>query len=204
MPWTEFLARPGLAAAIGLGLALGVAAGAIVLIRYRNRPPAVPVATEARRFDVSRSDELVWREVQPMWALLMVMPLAALALLAVALSTQAPSQVQIVGALLLVPLLLVGRLVTEVRGNSLCWRFGWLGWPRWRLDLDDIVAAEPARSGWLEGWGIRFTSQGMLYNSHGFEAVSLTLRSGRRLRLGSQEPQRLIQALAPRIAVPAR
>ena len=61
------------------------------------------------------------------------------------------------------------------------------------------MAVEPARSRWVEGWGIRFTGEGMLYNSSGTHAVRLTLRDGRRLRLGSQHPHRLAQVLASRL-----
>lgn len=143
----------------------------------------------------SRNDELVWREVQLVWGLWGIMPSAA-ALLVWQLS---PGGLAL-GLLLLLPLLGLGRLLTEVRGDALVWRFGWLGWPRWRVPLDQIVAVEAAHSTVLEGWGIRFTREGMLYNAHGRQAVRLTLRSGRQLRLGTRETQRLLQALRPRIA----
>jgi hypothetical protein len=58
------------------------------------------------------------------------------------------------------------------------------------MPLDQIAAVEAAHSTVLEGWGIRFTREGMLYNAHGRQAV----------RLGTREAQRLLQALRPRIA----
>lgn len=150
------------------------------------------------RFKASSSDERVWQESQPMWPLLVLVPLAGLVLF-VAMPPDRSDVLLMPAAILALVMLVLGRLEIELRRDSLCWRFGWLGWPRWRVPLSDIVAVEPARSRWREGWGIRFTREGMLYNSHGTQAVRLTLRSGRRLRLGSQEPQQLIRALAPRI-----
>lgn len=203
---------PALPAALlmagGAALVLGFAAWVIRLHRRFAFLPAADGASEPDqrlRVSGSRSDELVWRELQPLWALLLMVPGVAVLLAVMAVTGPVPRAgvlsaavplLCVLGALLLV----FGRLVIEVRGDALVWRFGWLGWPRWRVPLSDIVAAEPARSSVLEGWGIRFTREGMLYNAHGRQAVRLTLRSGRRLRLGTREPQRLLQALTPRIA----
>lgn len=192
---------PQLPAGAGPGLGLLMALLFVAWIwrfqrQFGRLPPVQAGAPTRRRQPLhSRSQELVWREVQPVWGLwavvLLVLPL---------LWWQAQPAALLLG-LLALPLLL-GRLLTEVRGDALVWRFGWLGWPRWRVPLDEIVAVEPARSSALEGWGIRFTRDGMLYNAHGLQAVRLTLRSGRQLRLGSAEPARLAQALQPRIGVP--
>lgn len=204
MPSFEEL--PGSVMVSLFGLALGLGVGLVRLTRWFRRPTTEHVATMPRRFDASRSSELVWREVQPMWGLL-VLTLAVGGVLVVAGVASGRADIRgmfgVIGMVLGLAALLLGRLVTEVRGDSLHWRFGWLGWPRWRHELDDIVALELTRSRPLEGWGIRFTTEGMLYNSHGLQAVRITLRNGRRLRLGSQAPQRLIQALETRIAVPA-
>lgn len=194
----------GLLTAGAGGLVLGVIAWVIRLLRRFGVMPVLEQHTTRSRSRVSRSDELVWREVQPMWALLVLLPVAALVLVSTAgwhgsglsLENGLTSTVLPVFAVLWLGL---GRMVTEVRGDALVWRFGWLGFPRWRLSLDEIVAVEPARSRAREGWGIRFTDEGMLYNAHGLQAVRLTLRSGSRVRVGSSEPQRLIQALQPRL-----
>lgn len=95
--------------------------------------------------------------------------------------------------------LALGSLTVEVGGGELRWRYGWLGWPRWRLPLAEIARIEPCRSGALEGWGIRVTSEGMLYNIHGREALRITRRDGLRLRLGSGDVAGLVRALQPRL-----
>lgn len=93
-----------------------------------------------------------------------------------------------------------GRLLVQLDSQALEWRFGWLPWPHWRVPLDQIVNVEVVRTRWHEGWGIRFTSQGRLYNAHGLGAVQLQLRDGRRVRLGSPEPERLAGFVRARLA----
>jgi hypothetical protein len=54
------------------------------------------------------------------------------------------------------------------------------------------------RNPWYYGWGIRFISNGMVYNVSGFDAVEIALADGRRVRLGTDEPDAVIAALAQR------
>lgn len=192
--WPQVPAQAWAAGAAALGL--GFAGWMLALLRRFGRLPAVVGARPPRRH--SRSRDLIWREVQPIWPLLVLLLPLAVGLWAFGHMPQR-SEAWLLPALPLVPALALGRLLTEVHGDRLVWRFGWLPWPRWQVDLDDIVAVEAVRTRWIEGWGLRFTSEGMLYNASGTQAVRLTLRDGRRLRLGSQEPRRLVQALQGRI-----
>ena len=48
---------------------------------------------------------------------------------------------------------------------------------------------------YLEGWGIHLSRFGWLYNVSGFDAVAITLVSGKRFALGTDEPQALLAAL---------
>lgn len=96
-------------------------------------------------------------------------------------------------------LLVFGSLTIELDAHMIEWRFGLLGKPRWRMPLDNIASVELARTSWLEGWGIRHTREGMLYNAHGFGAIRLRLKNGRSLRLGSDEPEHLKTFLEARL-----
>lgn len=89
-----------------------------------------------------------------------------------------------------------GSLTVGVEGNELCWRFG-PGVPRFRVPLAEITEARSVTTSWQDGWGIHGSRFGTLYNVAGFEAVALTLRSGRRFALGTDEPDRLLEALCP-------
>ncbi|MES2038933.1 MAG: hypothetical protein V4495_13955 [Pseudomonadota bacterium] len=98
-------------------------------------------------------------------------------------------------------LLMLGCLTIRLDASHLTWRFGWLGWPVWKVALTDIQFAERTSTAFLEGLGIKKTAQGMLYNATGKLAIRLVLRNGKTLRLGTQDPQRLLSYLTPRLNV---
>jgi len=85
-------------------------------------------------------------------------------------------------------------LTIAIGERELCWRFG-PGLIHKRVALAEITAAEPVQTTFLQGWGIHLTRQGWLYNVSGREAVAITLRSGRRFLLGTNEPQLLATRL---------
>lgn len=103
-------------------------------------------------------------------------------------------------------LLVLGHFTVEVGEGRIEWRYGVLGWPRWQVALDQVAAVEVTTSSALEGWGIRRTKTGMLYNAHGQQAVRLRLHDGSTLRLGSDEPERLAGFITSRLPAspPAR
>ena len=62
-----------------------------------------------------------------------------------------------------------------------------------RIRLAEIAEVEPGAQFWLYGWGIHRNRHGWLYNVSGWEAVEMILTSGKHLRLGTDEPYRLMQ-----------
>ena len=97
-------------------------------------------------------------------------------------------------ALMAVFLALFYALVVEIDATHRRFHFG-IGWIRKRVPLAEIADARPVRNAWLYGWGIHRTPQGWLYHVSGWDAVEITLNSGQRLRLGTDEPRRLAQIL---------
>jgi hypothetical protein len=87
-----------------------------------------------------------------------------------------------------------GALTVRIQDDQLQVRFG-LGLPRKTLPLAEIAAAEVTRTTFLEGWGLRRTRRGWLYNVSGFDAVLLRLTNGRTLMIGTDEPRRLKTAI---------
>lgn len=61
------------------------------------------------------------------------------------------------------------------------------------------LPCEVTKSAPTEGWGIHFTPEGMLYNITGDKAVRIHLRSGKSLRIGTDEPVRLAEAIGHHI-----
>lgn len=97
-------------------------------------------------------------------------------------------------AALLLTAFLFSTLTVEVDEENLAFFFG-PGFLRRSLPLKSIRSFRVVRNPWWYGWGIHLTPHGWLYNVSGWEAVELELEDGRRLRIGTDEPQRLAQAL---------
>lgn len=77
----------------------------------------------------------------------------------------------------------------------------WFGPGFWhvRAPLDRITGVERTTSSGLEGWGIRVTTRGMLYNVSGRDAVEIRLDGGRSFRLGTDDPDGLLGVLRERM-----
>jgi hypothetical protein len=89
---------------------------------------------------------------------------------------------------------LFASLTVSVEGRCLAWHFG-PGHLKRSVALDEICEAVPVTNPWYFGWGVHLTPFGWLYNVSGFEAVEVRLKSGKRFRLGSDEPTRLAAAI---------
>ncbi len=100
----------------------------------------------------------------------------------------------IVWVVSLVLLALFYRLRVEVTREHLRLRFG-IGLIGRTFPIAEIAVARPVRNKWYYGWGIRFTPRGWLYNVSGFDAVEIDMRSGKRYRIGTDEPQALTAAV---------
>lgn len=96
-------------------------------------------------------------------------------------------------------MLLLGRLRIRLDARRLEWQFGFVGVPRWGVDIAEIVSVEVIRTTWADGWGIRRGREGWLYNASGFGAVRIRTRDGRSIRLGSDEPGRLAAFITARL-----
>lgn len=96
-------------------------------------------------------------------------------------------------------LLLFYALTVEIDSDRLCFWFG-IGLIRKRIPLERITTCKPVRNHWLCGWGIRWWGRGWLYNVSGFQAVELELDTGKRLRIGTDQPESLAQAIKQAIA----
>jgi hypothetical protein len=136
-----------------------------------------------------------YRRAQPFTFLWVVLVLAVVATAVAAGLSGDPRKglvLAIVGTADAAVALLLGRLVIELRGQTLHWHFGFLGWPRWQVALHDIARVELTRVAAWRGAGIKGPRQRRLYNaSLGGSALKLTMRDGREVTLGSPEPERL-------------
>jgi len=83
---------------------------------------------------------------------------------------------------------LFGSLTVEVDRDQLRFWFG-PGFLRRTVPLEEITASRVVTNRWWYGWGIRRIPGGWMYNISGLKAVELTLRGGKMLRVGTDEPE---------------
>ena len=95
---------------------------------------------------------------------------------------------------ILLLMVLFGTLTTEVSKESVRVAFGF-GLIRRTIALSRIESVTAVRNRWYYGWGIRLTPHGWLFNVSGFDAIELQFASGKKFRIGTDEPQALVKAL---------
>ena len=105
-----------------------------------------------------------------------------------------PFVVPMVVAVFVICAYMFSSLTIRITDRALHWCFG-PGMFRKELALTEIRTVEATRTRLFEGWGIHKTSRGWLYNVSGFDAVLITLSGGKRILLGTDEPDRLRSAI---------
>lgn len=129
----------------------------------------------------------------PLFLRFLVIGLLAIAAIITALTGSAEGVV-ILGVVALVvggALFVFNRLTVKVTDQQLIAHFGW-GWPRKSLPWQEAKAVRRVRNRWWYGWGIRWFPGGTLWNVWGLDAVEFDLESGSALRIGTDEPDRLL------------
>jgi hypothetical protein len=125
------------------------------------------------------------------WSLLAIVLITSGALIESSVHHEPPLVVSII---LLACLALFYKLKITIEDETLCASFG-PGIIRKRVRLAEIVGCEPIRIRWWYGWSVHLTPYGWLYNVSGFDAVAVTLRDGRKLALGTDDPDGLTAAI---------
>ena len=135
-----------------------------------------------------------YRHTQIGWVTLAVLILTAGLVGLLLATTRLWAVLGLVLVILLVAAGLFATLTVEVDQRQLRFRFG-PGLIRKRIAMADIRHFAAVRNPWWYGWGIHLTPRGALYNVSGLGAVELHLKDGKRLRVGSDEPEALCEAL---------
>jgi hypothetical protein len=85
------------------------------------------------------------------------------------------------------------KLTVEIKDGFLRFWFGpGIFWKT--VPLERIAYCEPFK-GVIFGWGIHWLPGGWLYNVSGMKAVTVVLKSGKKMHIGTDEPQLLIEAI---------
>lgn len=96
--------------------------------------------------------------------------------------------------IMLTALGLFATLTVRISQQKLTIKFG-LGVIRKGFLLKDIQAYQVVKNPWYYGWGIRFTPRGWIFGVSGLSAIELQMKSGKTYRIGTDDPQRFVQAL---------
>ena len=136
-----------------------------------------------------------YKHTQIGWVSIIAVVAGALLIAWVGLIGSAPRNVLqlTVGVILLVAFVFSYQTI-EVSDTSVTSRFG-LGILAKRLPLSEISDVQYMPSRWYDGWGLRLTTRGWLYNVSGFGAVEFTMREGGRVRFGTDDSENLIAAV---------
>jgi hypothetical protein len=152
---------------------------------------------------MARRADLVYRRTQ-FGAFTVLAVGAAVVLLAVLGALTGNHPVTVAVLLLLVAVLgMFCCLTIEIDGRQLRCSFG-PGLIRRTIAVHEIVSAVPVRNRWYYGWGIRLTPSGWMFNVSGLDAVEVALASGSRFRIGTDQPDDVIHALARVTTLAAR
>jgi hypothetical protein len=141
---------------------------------------------------------VVYRHRQVGYLTLVVLIVVAITADAAVLAAHAPpgvlAAVAVTSLVLLIVALVFSSLTVEIDDRELRACFG-PGITAKRVALVDVAKAEVMPSSFWNGWGIRLTTRGMLYNVSGYGAVEVTLTTGQRFRIGTDEMERLKEAI---------
>ena len=128
--------------------------------------------------------------------------IAAFIAIVVTLATASPPQPPfmwlVIGASMLIAvssIWIFSSLHVEVDDTTLRWYFG-RGVPKFSIPLHEIQDARVVKNSWIYGLGIHLTPSGWLYNVSGSKAVEVTRLNGKRVRIGTDEPDALLAAIA--------
>lgn len=107
----------------------------------------------------------------------------------------------VTGALVLLLAAAFRELTVRDESDHLLMVFGPLPLFRRRVPYADIEDAQRGRTTILDGWGIHLSPRGgWTWNLWGFDCVDVRLSRGRRLHIGTDDPDGLAEFLKSRIA----
>lgn len=91
-------------------------------------------------------------------------------------------------------IIMMSGLTVTIDAHSVRIRFGpGVFWKTY--SLTDISECRPVRSGWWWGYGVRWYIRGWLYNIAGMDAVEVFFKSGKQIRIGTDDAEQLAAAI---------
>jgi len=104
----------------------------------------------------------------------------------------------VVMVLMVCALYLFNSLTVRVNQDCIYVAFG-PGLIRKKIPINTIKFTGKVRNKWYYGFGIRLIPGGQMYNVAGLDAVEIKLTNGRVFRIGTDEPDRLLEVIQTQI-----
>ncbi len=136
----------------------------------------------------------MYKHTQTGWVIIYSFTAALLAILAVHFfSPSVPPLILELVIFLCIPLF--ATLTVSIKSRILHIVFG-IGLIRMRFKLDEVISCKIVRNQWWCGYGIHgWFKKGWLINVSGLDAVELKIKNGMAYRIGTDEPQKLHEAI---------
>ena len=97
-------------------------------------------------------------------------------------------------------LTMISSLTVEIENQTLKITFG-KGIYKKEWNIDEFTDCRKVETKIWQGWGVHFIGNGWLYNIYGRDAIELKMRNGQVTLIGTDEPDKLLDALASIIPV---
>ena len=105
------------------------------------------------------------------------------------------------GAILLLAIVMFAKLTITLDDTHIRLVFGLIGFPRRTFRLADIESCYTDKNlMYAISLGIHYGLRGSLYNVSGPWVVVLVMKNGRKVNIGTDEPEKLKQAIAEKLA----
>ena len=101
----------------------------------------------------------------------------------------------VVFIIIIVAFYIFNSLVVKVNSEKIYIAFG-SGLIHKTIPFTRIKSVEKVRNKWFYGFGIRLIPGGQMYNVAGLDAVELKLTNGKNFRIGTDEPDKLLEAIS--------
>ncbi|HCA79322.1 MAG TPA: hypothetical protein DEP53_06260 [Bacteroidetes bacterium] len=136
----------------------------------------------------------IYRHTQIGYVILAVLGIVTAILLILTLTIGLTGLAVGVCAALLLVFFLFGTLTVEVSAEEFSFRFG-VGLIRKSFAVSDIKSCVVSSFPWYYGWGLRYTPRGWLYCVSGLAAVTLDLKNGKAIQVGTDDAEGLAGAV---------
>ena len=135
-----------------------------------------------------------YRHKQPGWAMLVILGVVLVFLFFIKPPQCGCRGFALVMALILVALGLFSKMIVIIDEEYLQVRFSY-GVIRAKFKLSEIAVFKKVRNPWYYGLGIHYLGNGWIYNVSGLDAVEITMKNNKVHRIGTDEPDKLIETL---------